>query len=455
VSEFGRLRDAVHGLVLVPSDAGFDEECRGFNLALEQHPDVVVAATSEADVQAAVQFAAAEGLTIHVQSTGHGSGIRCDGGLLVSTRRMKAVSIDAVNRRARVGAGVRWREIIDAAAMHGLAPLNGSSVDVGVVGYTLGGGMGLMGRTFGFAADHVVRIRLVTAEGDALDVTAESEPELFWALRGGKCDVGIVTELEFELMTVSQYYGGNLVFPAAAARDVLEAFRVWVPTLPEQSSASVALLRLPDAPEVAEPLRGRLSVHVRFVHVGGARDGALLFAQLRAAATPIFDRVALTPYAQIGSVHDDPSEPMPAWDRSTLLAELPEDAVEAILRVAWPGVESPLAMVELRHLGGALARPATVPNAVGGRDAAFSLVVIGPFPPPLRDAVQKAGAEVLDAVAPWSTGGTQINLQGFATDPSSVQRAWSPDVVDRLLAVKRRWDPTGRFRFGYELEASR
>lgn len=459
----GSLRASVRGPVLLPGDEGFEAECRGFNLALVQHPDVVVGASRVEDVVAAVRFATAAGLRVHVQATGHGAGIPAEGGLLVTTSRMMAISIDAQGRTARVSAGVRWQDVIDAAAPHGLAPLNGSSAGVSVVGYTLGGGMGPMGRNFGFAADHVLSIQVVTADARVLKVTAESEPELFWALRGGKCDIGIVTELEFELMTVSQFYGGGIYFAGESAGEVLHAFRGWVSTLPEESSASVALLRLPDLPEVPEPLRGRLSVHLRFLHVGTAlestaledtaRDGADLIAPMRAAATPILDLVALTPYSAIATLHNDPTEPMPAWDGSALLDELPAEAVDALLHVAGPGVDSPLVIVEIRQFGGALSRPAAVPNAVGGREAAFSVVVIGPYPPPLQKAVRAAGRNVLDAIQPWSTGSTQINFQGSATDPGSIRSAWAPEVADRLVAVKREWDPDGRFRFAYPLEA--
>ena len=326
------LRAAAPDAVLVPGDPGFDAECSGFNLAVVQHPAVVVAATSVADVVAAVQYAAREGPSVRVQATGHGAGAPADGGLLVTTSRMTAVTVDPERRTATVSAGTRWRDVIEAAAPYGLAPLNGSSAGVGVVGYTLGGGMGPMGRTFGFAADHVRRLQIVVADGTVLEVDADHEPELFWALRGGKCDIGIVTELEFALMPVAQYYGGGIFYPGEAAATVLHKFRSWALTLPEQATTSMALLRLPDLPEVPAPLRGRLSVHLRFVYIGEDEQGAALIAPMREVAQPLVDMVATTPYSAIASVHQDPVDPLPVWDGSALLREFPAAAVDAL----WP-----------------------------------------------------------------------------------------------------------------------
>ncbi|MBN9609369.1 MAG: hypothetical protein J0I11_08625 [Actinobacteria bacterium] len=282
-------------------------------------------------------------------------------------------------------------------------------------------------------------------------MTADREPDLFWALRGGKCEVGIVTGLEFDLMPVPSYYGGAIYFAGADAPRLLTEFAQWAPTLPDSVTASIALLRVPDIDPVPTPLRGTLSVHLRFVHIGDAARGAELIAPMRAAARPLIDAVAVTPYAQIGSVHSDPEEPMPARDDSLLLRGLPPAAVDAILAAAGPGVETPLVIVELRHLGGAIARDPAVPNAVGGRGAAFCLTVIGPYPPPLRGVVDAAVGSVLNAARPWSTGSTLINFQGFATAPHEARRAWSADTLDRLTRVTSTWDPDRRFRFGYSI----
>lgn len=446
------LRRAVHGAVIAPGEDGYTEAVSGFNVAKLLQPDVVVAIESVADIAAAVRFAADAGLPVRVQATGHGMGRVTSGGVLIDTSQLHQVVIDPIRRRATAAAGARWRDVIAAAAPYGLAPLNGSSVEVGVIGYTVGGGVSLLGRQFGFAADHVHRIRLVIASGEQIEVDADHESELFWALRGGKCDIGVVTEIEFELFPVATYYGGGIFFAGDDAPSVLHAFIEWAETLPDHASTSVALTRLPDVDPVPAPLRGTLSVHLRYIHVGNPAEGAALLAPMRAVATPLMDLVEESPYAAIASVHMDPEGPMPERDDSALLSAFPAEAVDAVLAAAGPGTDVPLIIVEIRRLGGAMGREPAVANAVGGRDAAFSVVVVGPYPPPLREAVDAAVASVLSAVEPWSTGRTQINFQGSAISNDAIRRAWPDSIWERLAAVKQTWDPEGRFRFAYSID---
>ncbi|MGB9034999.1 MAG: FAD-binding oxidoreductase [Paeniglutamicibacter sp.] len=212
------LRSAIDGEVFGSTDPGFEAACLGFNLAHEFRPDIAVLPRSSRDVAAAVRHAADHGLAVHVQATGHGLGTQAHGGMLINTAGLQELDLDPEARSVRVGAGVRWSKVIAAAAPHGLAPLNGSSPDIGVVGYTMGGGMGPMGRTFGFAADHVTALRMVTASGDTLEVDAVREPELFWALRGGKCSVGIVTQLRFGVHPVAEVYGAASSLPGSTHR---------------------------------------------------------------------------------------------------------------------------------------------------------------------------------------------------------------------------------------------
>ncbi|MFC6707809.1 FAD-binding oxidoreductase [Flexivirga alba] len=439
------LRRSVSGRVLESGDPGWADATSGFNLAVTHRPDVVVAAACTEDVVQAVRFAGDQGLPIGVQATGHGATVPVEGGVLIDTSSMNALHVDPERRTARVAAGVRWQPVIDAAAPYGLAPLNGSSVTVGVVGYTLGGGLGPMARTFGFAADHVRRLQLVTADGAVHEVTADSEPELFWGLRGGKCQLGIVTELDFDLMPVAHYYGGGLFFDGQHAPAVLHAWREWVSQLPDRANSSIALLRLPDLPDVPQPLRGRLTVHVRYLYVGGSDQGERELAPIRAIAPALIDTVAVTPYSAIASVHCDPADPLPAWDTSCLLTDLPAVAVDALLAAAGPGVEVPLIVAEIRPLSGAVAGTQGSDNAVGGRGAAFNAYVVGALPPPLIEATPAAGRAVIDALAPWATGGTLINFHGC--DTSRPIDAWSAETRDRLDALHERHDPHGGFRF--------
>ena len=447
------LARAVDGPVLAGDDPAAAPEITTFNLAVSHRPAVVVGATRVEDVAAAVTWAAAKGLPVAVQSTGHGPVLPADGAVLVTTSRMRAVVIDPDRRTARVQAGVRWGEVVSAAANHGLAALSGSSSGVGVVGYTLGGGMGSLGRRYGFAADLVRSVEIVTADGVVRQVDAETDADLFWAVRGGKSNFGIVTSLEFGLVPVTEIYGGGVYFSAGSAREVLHAFRTWAPDLPESVSTSVAMLRMPPMEEIPEPLRGQFVVALRFAYDGPAEEGERLLAPMLAAGDVLLAGVGSMPYTAADMIHQDPTEPVSAWDRGRLLRELPAEAVDRLLEVAGPDVEVPLIMVELRLLGGALGRQPVVPNAVSGREGAFGLYVLGPVAPGLEEVVPAAGGRVVAAVLPWLTGTAQLNFLGDATTPDAVGTAWEPDVHRRLLEIKKRVDPENLFCFGHALLA--
>ncbi|GAA3444905.1 FAD-binding oxidoreductase [Planomonospora venezuelensis] len=449
-AELATLREQVSGPVLTPGQDGFEEETAGFNLAVRHRPALVVGATGAEDVAAAVRFAAARSLPVAVQATGHGAVQAADGALLITTSRMRGVGVDPSARSAVIGAGCTWAEVVEAAAPHGLAPLSGSSSGVGAVGYTLGGGIGPIARTFGFAADHVREITLVTADGTLRTADSGREPDLFWALRGGKGSFGVVTSMTVDLFPVTSLYGGGLYYAAEDASRVLHAYREWAGTLPEAATTSVAILRLPPLPELPEPLRGRLVVHLRFAFLGEDRAAEALLAPMRAVAEPVFGGVGRMPYTALDSVHSDPVDPMPTYERGALLRELPEEAVDALLAAAGPAADVPLAILELRQLGGALAREPKEPNAVGGRGAAFSLLVIGAPVPELLEAVVPGCAQaVIDAVAPWATGGSLLNFQGGALAPEQLSRAWPEPVLRKLAELKELYDPARLFRFGH------
>jgi len=444
--DLAALTAAVAGPVLQPGDPGSAEEVTGFNVSYVPAAAVVVGATSTADVVAAVRYAVASGLKVAVQATGHGLTDELFGTVLVTTSRMDAVRVDAANRRAVVGAGVRWRAVIDAAAPHGLTPLCGSSSQVGVVGYTTGGGLGPMGRRYGFAADHVRRFTIVTADGSVREVSEHSQgpdADLFWAVRGGKGNFGIVTAMEFDLVPVSRFFGGALFFGADDTATVLHAWREWAPGLPEDAGTSVAMLRLPPDPALPEPIRGRFVVAVRFTHLGTEEEGAALLAPMRAVAEPVLDAVADMPAAAIDAVHMDPVAPMPMWDRGIAVAELPAEAVDALLAVAGPQVDLPLAVVEMRLLGGALARRPEVPNAVAGRDAAFTVLTVGVLAGPSAEVVLASTAAVVDSVGPWARGAL-VNFLGQA-GPDRVGALWNDADRARLLGTARRFDPAATF----------
>jgi FAD/FMN-containing dehydrogenase len=302
---------------LSASDPGYDTERTGYNRSVDHKPEVVVPAASVDDVVAAVRYATAHGLGVAVQATGHGPARGADG-VLVNTSRMDGITIDPVARTARVEAGVRGGALVRAAAEHGLAPLNGSSPEVGVVSYHLGGGIGMLGRSLGWAVDHVRALEVVTADGVLRRASATEETDLFWALRGGgKGTLGVVTALEIDLHPVARLYGGGMHFAAADAERVLTTWAEWTRTAPEEMGSSVLLIRMPDLPFLPDVLRGRHVVHVRFAFTGSAEEGERLVRPFRDLG-PVTDTVAEMPYAAVGSIHAEPTTPVPFHARNTM-----------------------------------------------------------------------------------------------------------------------------------------
>ncbi|MBF9133241.1 FAD-binding oxidoreductase [Plantactinospora sp. S1510] len=451
--DLARLTAEVAGPVVVPGDDGYAAETATWNTALVQRPAVAVGATSAADVRAAVRFADANGLPVATVATGHGAVVTADGALMINLRRIDGVRVDAGLRTATIGAAVTAQRLIDAAVEVGLAPLAGSSGNVGVVGYVLGGGISpTLARTYGFAADHVHAAEIVTADGSLRRIDRDHEPDLFWAIRGGMGNFGVVTSLTVGLVPVTRLYGGGLYFSGDHVEQVVDAYRRLVAAAPEELSVSLAFLRLPSAPSVPEPLRDRFSVHVRIAYLGSAADGHRLVADLRAAAPPLIDTMAEMPYTTIAAIHADPVEPVPTYEMSALLRDFPTEAAEALIAAAGPGVDTPVGMVEIRQLGGALGREPGVPNAVGNRDAAFQLSAAAFGAPGMAEEFRTPLVALADAMARWATGGRQANfLTGYDTTAEAVARAYAPRTYQRLVEVKRAFDPRNLFRVNHNI----
>jgi FAD/FMN-containing dehydrogenase len=438
------LARRLQGQLLRPSHPGYAAETTGYNSITAHRPELVVVALGAADVQAAVGFAAEHALPVTVQATGHGPAGAFEGGLLINTRHMRSVSVDPIARVARAEAGAQWHQVIAAAAHHGLAPVNGSSPIAGVVGYTLGGGLGLLSRKYGYAADRVSRVEVVTADGWLREATPTAQQELFWALRGGKGNFGVVTAIEFGLVPVARLYGGGLFFDGEFASRVLHAWRRWTTTVPEEMGSSLALLRLPPMPDVPPMLRDRLAVHLRIAYAGDPAEGERLTAPLRATAPTLMDTLADMPYTDVGAIHMDPELPNPYHQDALMLRELNDDAANCLLAMAGPGADCQAYLVEIRHLGGALARPPVPGNAVGHRDAAFVLATVSPPDAPL-------GEPVVARMAPWGTGHKYVNFLAGPRTAGDVAACYEPATLERLAAVKAAYDPRDMFRPGHHI----
>ena len=410
-----RLRRALAGELHVPGEPGYDVARRPLHDTIDPRPAMVVEARGAADVRAAVVAAREHDLPLAVQATGHGTHVPADDAILVRTSDMAAVLVDPARRVARVGAGAVWGDVLAAATPFGLAPLSGSSPSVGVTGYTLGGGLGWLARRHGFAADSLLRAEVVTADGSIVTASADDHADLFWALRGGGGSFGVVTAMELRLHPVAEVYAGTACFAVDRAPETLMRYREWIADAPDALSTAVLLMHLPD---------GQRVLAIRAMHAGAADEARRLLAPLFAAAgPPLVDAMRPMRFA-------DASMGGTAPRRLELVRDLPDAVIEAIVAAqAAP-------TVEVRHWGGAMARPAPGAGPVGPRDVSLSVIADADVP------------GLAAALAPHATGGSFLN---FLADPARTATAFAPPDYEALREIKAAYDPDDVFRVGHAI----
>lgn len=438
--------------ILHPTDQAYDDERAGFQRAWQHQPRAIAVPESAADVQQAVDHARENDLGIAVQATGHGIATPAgDDSLLVNTSRLDRVTIDPATRTARVEAGVRWEQVVDAAAPFGLAPLSGSAPHVGAVAYTLGGGLGLLGRRYGYAADHVRAIDVVTPDAQLHRAGPEENPDLFWALRGGRDNFGVVTAIEIDLMPVARIYGGTLAFAADQTPNLAEAYLDWTATLPDELTSSMSLMTYPDFPSVPEPLRGTYVASIRVVYLGTPADGERLTAPLRAIGPRLIDQVEELPFQASGQIYRDPTQPHGFYGvHNAMLPSLTAPALAELIDRTGPAADAPC-IVEVRHLGGALSRHPAVANAVGHREATYLARVLSPL---LDNETATARAVHQKAFEPLEQAsiGRCLNFVYGRLTPEEVRTGYDKADYARLAELKQRYDPANRFRLGHTIE---
>jgi hypothetical protein len=449
MTDVSDLRSRVTGPVLVAGDPGYADESTSWILNFTHTPDVVVGAATHQDVVEAVRFAAEHRLPVRVQGTGHGAHAAITDGVLITTRRLDSVSIDAGSRSATIGAGVSWAPVIAAAGDLGLAPVAGASATVGAIGYLLGGGLGPLVNSYGFSSDWVRSFDVVLANGDLVSANGHDHPDLFWALRGGKGGFGVVTSATVGLVELPTLYGGSLTFDADHIEPALYAWVDYLATAEPAVSTSIAIQRLPDLPVIPEPVRGRTLLSVRFAHPGDAAAGEELAAPLRAAAPVYLDDLSQIPAAAIGRIHGDPPNPTVGWTSGRMLKTIDRGLAARLLEFAGAGRDFPFVATEVRAFGTAPAVDVPGGSAVGGRGAQGSLNLVGvPDPQLFATVLPGAAKALLDALAPWISPENNVNFaNGFAT-LAEYRGAWPAATFDRLDEVRAKYDPSGLFAFG-------
>ena len=447
-----QLRAEIHGEVLLPDDSRYNQTHQAWNLTVDQHPAVIVVPQSAEDISAAVRFARRVGLGVAVQATGHGVRRPADGALLIVTSRMRSVRVDPVSRTAWVQAGAKWGLVLEEAQPFGLAPLLGSSPDVGAVGYTLGGGMGWLARKYGLSLDNVNSFELVTADGRIVRASETMNPDVFWGLRGGGGSFGVVTGMEIRLYPVSIVYGGNLIYPIEQAKEVFARYREWIASAPNELTSSIVIMNFPPIPDVPEFLRGRSFVMVRGCYCGPIEEGETLAREWREWRAPLVDDFKRMPFSQVATISNDPVDPIPARSTGAWLRELSDEVVDVLIHYGWPSDGPPvLLFAEVRHAGGAIATSAPFAAAYGHRNADLSLQLVGltPTPEALRRFEQYTD-EMKQVLGSYLTGGVYLNFLEGEESRRRTKDAYSPEAYRRLMDLKARLDPEDIF--GYSLD---
>jgi UDP-N-acetylenolpyruvoylglucosamine reductase len=437
---FDILRAMVAGDVFAPGDQGFDQARRAWELAADQRPAVVVFPESVVDVVRSVRFARSQGLRIAPQATGHGALPLelLDEAMLLRTSRMRRVDVFPTIRTARAEAGAQWEDVTVPAGEYGLAALAGTSPNVGVSGYTLGGGLSWLARRYGLAANSVTAVEIVTPDGRLVRADADHEADIFWAVRGGGGSVGVVTALEMTLYPVAELYAGALFFPIEHGAEVLHAWRRWTNTVPDELTSLGRLLRMPPLDEVPAPLRGRAFALVEAAYLGDAQSGAGLIEPLR-ELEPELDTFATIPAPALAQLNMDPDAPVPAVGDGAFLSALPGDAIDTILALVGPGAQTPLGHVEIRHLGGALAREAPGAGAQPKIDAEYLIFAAAVAATPEQAEAARTSARALkEALAPWHAGYDYYNS---VETPAEAEVVLPSPSYQRLREIKATYDP--------------
>jgi FAD/FMN-containing dehydrogenase len=445
------LRAHLAGDVFAPGDEGWDEARRAWNLAVDQQPAAVALPESAEDVVAIVKFARRRGYRVAPQGTGHAAPPlgSLEGTILVKTERMRDVEVDPEARVARVDAGVIWIEVVEAAAEHGLAALAGSAPDVGVVGYSLGGGVSFLARKHGLSTNNVLAVDVVTADGRLMRADAENHPDLFWALRGGGGSFGIVTAVEIRLFPLTHVYAGALFFPVERASEVLQTWREWLPSVPRELTSIGRIMQFPPIPDVPEPFRGNSYALVEIIYAGDEAEGAELVEPLRALG-PAIDTVEKIPLTKLSELHMDPPFPVPARGDGFTLDELTEETVEAVVELA---VGSPFVSFEVRHMGGALAEAKPEHGALASLDVGFLGFAVGiPMTPEIGEAIEAQLDRMHERLAPWKSRQMYLNFRERSNGSSEFYR---PDVYRRLRRIKARYDASELIRSNHPIAPER
>jgi hypothetical protein len=429
------LRTAIRGPVVTPDDPTWDAERLPWHVLVPQQPAAIVHVDGVEDIQAAVRAARAYGVKVAAQPRGHGATAdTATGTILLRFDRLKG--IERRDDVVRVEAGVQWRELNAVLEGTGYIALPGSNGDTSVVGYSVGGGLSWFSRKYGQAAHQIRAIDVVDADGNHRTVTADSDPDLFWAVRGGGGEFGVVTALELQLLSEEQVYGGRLLWPAEHGRELLRAFAAVADDAPDELSVWAWMLNMPDAEFVPEPMRGRWWIAIDVTFLGHGDDADKLISPLYDVASPAFGGLGVVPFGQVGAIAQEPEDPMPAAGRIRLLNEFGGQAVDTLLDLVLDG-PSPIALVEIRRLGGAFARPRAGDGSAGVIEEPYLLLAGGiAMAPGDEEEIERALHSLHTGMDRFLSDRVPPNMA--TVEP--IEQLYPAATLDRLREIKRRVD---------------
>jgi FAD/FMN-containing dehydrogenase len=453
------LAESLDGRVVRAGDPEYETARHIWNHAIDRHPLLIARAASTADVAAVVRFAVSEGLPIAVRGGGHSvAGFStCDGGIVLDLSAMNAVRVDVTQRRAVTGGGTLWSVFDAATQAHGLATTGGLISSTGLGGFTLGGGIGYLVRAYGLTCDNLLAAEVVLADGSIVRSSADGNADLFWALRGGGGNFGVVTSFELALHPVGPIVlGGPIFFPGEAAADVLGGWRDVIDGAPDELTTVLALTTAPPAPFIPEEWHGRKAIVVAACWAGEVAEGEPVLAPLRTLARPIADLLGPMPYVQLQSLLDAGWGPGAAnYFTAAFVDHLSDSAADTLAGFHAVAPEPPVqAELHVHQLGGAMAKPPAGGTAFAQRHHPFVVNCIARTAaaaglPPHREWARSAR----DALAGFGDGAVYVNFAGEA-GADKVRAAYPPDTYRRLQEVKHRYDPTNVFRFNHNIAPS-
>jgi FAD/FMN-containing dehydrogenase len=455
-SGFAGLRAGFGGAVLEPGHAGYEDARRIWNGAIDRRPACIARCAGVADVLAAVRFARERDLRVAVRGGGHGVGGHavCDGGLVIDLSAMTGISVDPLARRAAAQGGVLWGELDAATERFGLATVGGIVTHTGVAGLTLGGGLGWLMRKHGATVDNLLSVELVTADGELLTASAAENQELFWGIRGAGANFGVVTALEYRLHPVGRaLLAGPVFYALEDAAQVLRGYRDVVAGAPDELTTIVNLRLAPPLPSLPAEAHGKPIVMVGACYAGSPEDGAAVVAPLRELARPIADLLAPKPYLVLQSMFDAlvPHGWHYYW-KSLELPPLTDAAIDTLVEHA-AAMTSPRSYCIVFGLGGALGRVDPQSTAFAQRGAAHNVNINAVWTPEDGDAERHIAwaREYFDAMRPHARSGVYLNFLGDE-GPDRVRAAYGPANHDRLVALKRTYDPTNFLRLNHNID---